>query len=214
MRYLNITPEMVGDQRNRSSLVMIEATMLYPMDEIARQKVMDAGHAAWERLEIRKLARDAPETSLSAVEIANLVDKFADAPPLLPIQEEVKTAFQHGVVAGMLIRKALHDGEKLGSIITELSKDLSNISESHVNNNIRPEFMSVCHYWAAYLHLGFDCDKMDFPCHIRDLPYFLAIAEWYRTKGEAYFPRQSRKPLIDPNVSLKLPPNIQLPSLG
>ena len=61
------------------------------------------------------------------------------------------------------------------------------------------QYQSAAHLWAAHLAL------CDFPADGKGLVHFMATAEFMRTSAEAHWPERAREPLLDPQVTWKLP---------
>ena len=68
-------------------------------------------------------------------------------------------------------------------------------------------YQSVAHLWATY-HI----DKI-FPKSEDDLICFLAVADHIRQLGESYRPERSKETLLDPRVTWRVAPELQLPEV-
>lgn len=77
------------------------------------------------------------------------------------------------------------------------------------------KFKSVAHFWGAFCPHG--PDKFISIFKPDTLATFLATAELLRRDGEAWFARGQKKhgkPLLDPETTVHLPANINLPDIG
>lgn len=69
------------------------------------------------------------------------------------------------------------------------------------------KYQSVACLWATYNICR------TFPKSGDDLIHFLAIADYFRQLGESYRPERSRETLLDPRITWKVVPEIQLPTV-
>jgi hypothetical protein len=80
------------------------------------------------------------------------------------------------------------------------------VSRKMIENEIWPRFRSVAHLWGAVVY----CRSAAFPCRQDELERFLHIAEFMRSDGEAWRPKQSGRTLLTPGKTWRLPDDIRL----
>jgi hypothetical protein len=199
----------------RFDLAVVEAMMLWPEDEKARERWL---HAAMVR-EASALGEDLPESHARfSLQLA------ADTTPLKELKGIAEDRQAHGWVAGAMLhraveRAAVEGSVNLGKIAQEVVQASAGLRRQHgmrlsvktINNRIWPDYRSVAHFWAAYV-TALDEGQKAFPCSIGGLPAFLATAEAYRKAGETVQTKQG--PVMRPGESVLVPDFLTLPTLA
>ncbi len=203
---------------SRLDVAAVECMMLFPDDELTRQRAFNTCLVEFSRSCSATLPREVLES---------LFDIAADAPRLEDIQHEVKKKrVIWGTIAGRILVEAVGHS-KLGAPFTMKaavevatrafrhnshpgrSSQIIRVEPRTVANEIWPKFGPVAHYWAAWGELALD-GKKDFPCHTDDLYEFLAFSEAYRRLGESIrLAPRSPKPILTPDLTVRLPATIE-----
>jgi hypothetical protein len=216
MTYLELTPEMVGPNRTRLSLIPLETAMLFPHEADWREW---AGRAA-----LYEFIRERPDggESLSREEPSLLLDIAAGmqtAPSFEAIKQRVCRHCTYGVVASSILSQALTlpgGGQGLNAIKSALQERLEShpeffpkLSQSTIDNIAWKHFKAVSHLHLAHglVWIARGATKYPFPCHYDDLPVFLKTAESIRLEGEQTPLRQKAGTVLDPRQTWKVPSN-------
>jgi hypothetical protein len=223
MPILEITPEMIGPNRNRLGLNYIESVMLWPDDKTKRDESIRTGTATFIRDAIN--AMPAVKRAAEAAEWLDWCGLLADAMPLRLIQEEAKKRYVHGCLAGELLGAAVGDHArgaftKLESLKAELCEynqkratitKWFDVSFSTLNNIIWTKYKPVSHLWATYLTNALAGD-MTFPCALNRLTEFLAVSEVFLRRGLALpLSRRGGETLLQADRMWFLPNDLGLP---
>lgn len=162
--------------------------MLWPDDAAMRQKaIRSATMQAY-----RDLLR---QGRLPAEVLPGFADLAVDATPPAQMQEAAKARFVEGLVTGVIVYSAIAGrdfdhphGGAMRRYIKAASKAVYpewRLMPGTINTHVLPRFRPVAHLWAAWYCEAREQDKPLFPCRTRDLPVFLARAEWFREAGES-----------------------------
>jgi hypothetical protein len=120
-----------------------------------------------------------------------------------------------GIVAGLVLARLINRRESrpaeatLGRMKQEVSKAVSpkwgdGYSPKTIDNVIWPAFAPVAHLWASWL-LCKEKGSAPIPCEASVAPKFLAIAEAYRSAGEAFRAKKATTPVLDPSATWRVP---------
>jgi len=172
----------------RPDLAIVEAMMLWPDDEAMRETAT----ATAMMVASRDLLR---QGRLPQVWTPVLADLALDATPPAQMQEAAKARFVEGQVTGVIVYSAIAGrdfdhphGGAMRRYIKAASKAVYpewRLMPGTINTHVLPRFRPVAHLWAAWYCEAREQDKPLFPCRTRDLPVFLARAEWFREAGES-----------------------------
>lgn len=214
MKFIDLTDVRLGSLGTFSQLdvLTLEVYMLYPDDELARQRARTTTG-----LEFVKRHRDLlPDDFL-----ADLFSTAFDADSLQTLQEQSRNPYAGGIIAGSILHHALGTtlesatGNSVSYAVTELTRRLRTGYSKPTIYALWRKFKKVSHYWAAYVS-----ERMSkkgsaaFPCRADSLPHFLAVAEAFRELGQTSRAWKSPKTtILDAGQSLQLPYALELPLL-
>jgi hypothetical protein len=206
---LEITADNLAD---RWMLYHVEAVMLWPHDPEARARSLEVSTMR-DSLDRMKGA----DFTMTAAEVAEVAERVWTLPTVQELQEEARGPTKHGLTAGMLLRwliSADQAGEAMtledGAQRVERAMREHRVGYKTVRNTAWPRYRDVAHLWAAHTSMQAQ-GATPFPCAMKDLPKFLAIAEAFRTEGEALRLPRSQKTALDPNRTWRVPGNLVLP---
>lgn len=223
MPFMEITPEMIGPERTRLSLVYIETLMLWPHDPDQRAEAMKTGTVSFIHDSIANVP--SARRSVKDTEWFDWISLAADAMPLRIIHQQSQHHFVQGVIAGELLSAIVGDhasGQsiKVQSIKNEIieccasrKSDHFRISLSTLENTIWKRYKPVSHLWAAYLGNALRGDHV-FPCRIGALPEFLGLSEYFRKTGQDIYPSRRNEPVLTQNEQWIPPSDLELPIVG
>ncbi len=218
MPTLELTEDMVGDDRSRLTLAYIESVMLWPNDPLQRKLSLRVANAAQIRHRAARLIEDCGSTEivLDVDHFLTILDVLGNAPALSEMQEAGKEPFKRGVVAACIFLETLRS-ERTGrarnlqqvkaGIIKRLAgkQHFEHLSQSTVENVVWRVYRPVAHLWAAYYLVS--GRNGPFPCRLREFPRFLSVSERLRLDGERF--RTGRgTTLIDPFSAWTVPPEL------
>jgi hypothetical protein len=229
MPVLDLKPDMMRLERRRIAITSLEGVMLWPDDEAKRSRAARASNAA-AIVEVTELLAAVDDTPgpVSPSDLAITFGELAKAPPIEHVHEVSKPAFDHAMVAARILIDALNDyytGKRRGLtwVKTNVRWQLAGtahwprLSMSTINNNIWRVYRPVASLLAAsqLLCAGYHDAGVStsFPCKAGDLARFLATAEFLRVAGEAYVLKQFGQPLLDPETTWSVSPDIELPTV-
>jgi hypothetical protein len=231
-RILNLRPDCL-DLPTRLDLSMIEATMLWPDDKSKRERERAIQTSAVAGF--FEISQALPKDELIA-----LVSLAADATPLAEVHGRARVRFIDGVRAGLYLRETvglatLSKNRSMKQIAARVCRGLephaSSINPHTFENHVWPVYRRVAHFWAASWDLNLEqvlSGSSAFPCSLKQLATFLALAEGYRRLGErtrtrrgtTVLPRSETITLpawfnlcIEPEFMLKGPPG-RNPTVG
>jgi hypothetical protein len=232
MRFLKITPEMVGRNRTVLSLAPISGMMLWPGTDVGdrarRAELMKATTALF----IRDALNSVP-TARSAAEMIGIVNGYdlaRQAGNLGAIDRSTEQPFIHGCLAGLFFLMALEMHAKQGAIKLEYLKSLivapgTRRAEhfrgyralditSRTFQKIWEQYKHVGPLWGAYLaSAAFGGQSTSpFPCSLGELPYFLGVVKLLETWGLTTPPPRRKEPLLDPKRLWRIPDGLPLPA--
>ena len=110
MPLIDLTPEMLGPERDRWPLAYLEAVMLWPDRPDHRARSLLAALAAY-LIDSTKRYVNAEKPLALAFHPGNgleMLTLIANAPPISDIQETTKTPFARGVISGRIFLETLH----------------------------------------------------------------------------------------------------------
>jgi hypothetical protein len=206
-RFLDLRPDCL-ERPNRLDVETVEAIMLWPDDE--DRQFRDALH---ERHQI-EAGKSSPEDLKIVVQTLDMLPRYAD------IKRDVKDRrLENGKVAGLrlyiLVKNHFDDDLKIG--VTEVNRRLNKsfkISETQIKRIWR-EFQPVAHLWATVLYRLFhNQETKTFPCKVRDLAEFLAVAESFADLGTSIKPAQSPSgTILQAEKLIRVPSGLMLPTV-
>jgi hypothetical protein len=209
MPELEITQDGLTD---RHTLFEVEAIMLWPTDEEARKQSINFS-ARKDALEQLKNS----DMTFSGPEVAEIVQLYWDTPTAQQMQDKATGPTKHGLTAGMLLEwlvASARAGQPMsledGAQRVERALHSYRVGYKTIRGNAWPNYRDVAHLWAAHTSMQTQ-GATPFPCAMKDLPKFLAIAEAFRTEGEALRLPRSQKTALDPNRTWRVPGNLVLP---
>lgn len=189
---------------------------------------------AW-RTVVATLVDDATAAGEESVtiDLADLVELAAFS-HVDQLPEVLRTRMAEGHVAGDILRyvvafadhvpKHASVNKAIYAVCHQLKEDRAERRRRTASSRawVRPtwsRFKCVAHLWAAYLafmELANDAGLPDL--HIVDASPesfldFLAIAEWYRHRGEGLLPHAQTVPTLDPAATWRSPADLILPKL-
>lgn len=203
----------------RLHLAIIEAAMLWPDNPEAR--------TAWERAARVRFLTSFLEHVEDLASLREFGMLAAHSSRIEDLNPEAQERMKHGLVAGWVLHEAIGRAELIGrevrfgeaaaDITRYLEKTLRGrfrISKKTFDNSIWPRFRSIAHFWAAYAsaNMGKDDRSRVFPCTLDQLVPFLSTAEAYRLKGETLRGKHAASPLLRPDETVRLPPDLPLPT--
>jgi hypothetical protein len=205
--FLQIHPDNVGPNRNRAVLGYIESVMLFPDNELKRDRAI-AATAAETIIELIS------ETTVVGKEVAEVLRK---APEIPALDDELKRRFSIGVAVGKVVVEMICDSSATLDVLfskaqNEFNKARHNLSIEtptiqNVQKNWWPRFRSVAHLWAASVML-----PERFPCSLDNVPQFLATAEYVRYLAQRReLVRQDDAKLLEFGTALAVPTAVPLP---
>lgn len=213
---LDLPPE-CATSPTRVDVLLLEAFMLWPDDQTARQRAMASGILAH--------ARELAAAGVDREDMLSGLAQFAlDVDPPETIRERARPRFVEGLVAGLVVWRALalNEHDPGSAAISKSVGDIAQrvwpawrLSPKSINNKVLPRFRAVVHLWCAYA--GAALEGADtFPCRTRDLPPFLATAEAYRARGEATRLPHAPTTVLRPGDAVTLPPELarRLPAIA
>ncbi|PVE26431.1 hypothetical protein DC522_01315 [Microvirga sp. KLBC 81] len=216
---LDLAPDCVK-QPIRYDLAIVEAAMLWPDDEGARD--------AWLRAARLETLRHPPEGVADHDFLRELFAMALETPRILDLNPAANERMRHGTVAGWVFHEAVRRSDinglvQFGSVAADVTEFLAKrlrgkirISKKTFDNAIWPRFRSVAHFWAAYVSNTLYASEQSqaFPCRLDGLVPFLGISEAYRLKGETLRGKQAADTLLRPSETVRIPTNLQLPMYG
>ena len=212
MRVLDIHQSAI-DHPIRLDLAMIEAEMLWPHDDGARNRAIKAAFAQ------QYIAAAKAQDSMIDAESAEALHA---APRLVNINEGAEVPFRHGIVAGRILLESVvaasidYPTSPIPALKRQLAAAFRNdqVSESSINNTIWPRYRSVSHLWAAYLERDYTGNDVEFPCSYKQIGSFIALSEEFRRLGESLrLPKSPTTSILNAADMLRLPISIRLPEL-
>jgi hypothetical protein len=201
---LRLRPDSL-DRPIRLDLAHVEALMLWPDDDDARER--------WQRAAIIDEGKDHLDEMPE-----NLLRHYArdalNAPRLADLQPEAGKRKIEGLLAGIVLLNATtyahHAPERaaLGIIKQELCDNLRGTYQVQPRTlDNRNEYRPVAHFWAAYMLACHHGDRT-FPCQIADLATFLATAEALRELAETSNAKKAPGPIMRPGEAARLPDDV------
>ena len=200
------------EQPSRLDLALIEATMIWPDDEAARDDALATCSGEFLRPLIDGL--DGPM-------LKTLAQISLDAPRLQDVQKEATAErFVHGIIAGRILAAAVGCSGLGMEITMERAIETAiepycyrrpewKLSPKTVNNKIWPAFRPVAHLWAATWARHKGQHDREFPCDLDHLPEFLAWAEAFRRLGETTRLTPKSPKMLRAHQTMRLAPEIE-----
>lgn len=211
------------ESRPRIVAVYIAAIMLSPDDEDRRSQVVASGKAkqGWMRLKIREGFVAKPLSEQDAHEAIEVADLAIRAPNKDTVLQDNKRPLRFGVIAGRILYGLLVANETGASkTIPEVFGELGisnrhRIGQATIKNSLWRDYSPVAHLYLAWLTMNRNGAgrAVPLPCHAKDLPTYLALAEHYRNAGEQLRLRHRREAALDSGRTWRVPASITLPDL-
>lgn len=218
VEYLDLREDCLA-RPTRWDCAVIEARMLWPDDANTRNRYVNAVAIKLAAGNIDRVPLPTP----TPTEVRELAEAMLSAPRIEDFQDEVPDAYERGMVAGDILRRAVgyqetgRENTSLGDIkgaLSDLLGPAQRLSVKTIDNTVWPRYRSVAHLWAAYVHRSKETDSTAFPCRVRALPIFLAVAEAYRRRGEMIrLTAKSPSTVLQPGAALMVPLALALPEV-
>jgi hypothetical protein len=214
-RILNLRSDVLRSPSNLD-LSLIQCAMLWPDDTEWRLRAIKSAivdHVNENREKLRN--EDWPDAFLIAKSVF----------PTKLIHEEVKKErFKRGWIVGAVVHNLLAWTivEPLNSRKAQVIREsiaphqgwyggkYVRLSPKHFTNEVWPPFECVAHFWAAsFKSAMLDGDDV-FPCRLDRLGEFLSDAEFFRLLGERSQTWKAPSTVLDPRLTVKLPPSLAI----
>jgi hypothetical protein len=215
MKFIDTTDYSLGSFGSPTQLdvLTLEAYMLAPSDEVARQKIRTTTG-----IEFANRHRDLLPTDF----FRDLFRTASDAKPLQTVREESYAPFKGGFIAGAILHHAVGatteglKGNSVSYAVSELSRRFGHGYSRATIHNLWREFKTVSHYWAAYVSAGIfkNSGAPYFPCTVDTLAHFLATADAFRELGQSTRAWKSPETRILPRECVRLDCRFALPTLA
>lgn len=201
---LNLRPAALV-RPTRLDLAIVEALMLWPDDEAARERWLSAAIID----EGKDNIDDMPEHLLRHYTLDAL-----NAPRLADLEPAAGKRHVDGLLAGIVLLNATiyataaPERAALGKIRQELCDNLHGTYQVQPRTlDNRNEYRPVAHLWAAYMLACHHGDRT-FPCLISNLAAFLATAEAIREIAEKSRAKKAPAPIMRPGEAARLPDDV------
>lgn len=198
----------VLESPTRIDIALVEAWMLWPNDEIKRDRAFKASVVHYAK---------SHEAEIQTEEWKTLFFLLADADRLSDLRQEVKEGrILRGMIAGNFLRLVLQALWTGGAVsMTDCKakataryvKDRT-LPKKAFDDEIWPAFRGVSHFWAASLDAWNYGGQRVFPCEVEVLGKFLVAAETYRRAGEELHTPKSPNHVLRASDSIGLPPEL------
>jgi len=216
MKFIDTTVSSLGSFGSPTQLdvLTLEAYMLAPSDEVARQKIRTTTG-----IEFANQHRDL----LPSEFLRDLFRTASDAKPLQTVREESYVPFAKGFIAGVILHHAVGTtieglkGNSVSHAVSELSRRFGYKYSRATIHNLWREFKTVSHYWAAYVSAGLsekNSGAPRFPCTVDSLAHFLSTADAFRELGQSTRAWKSPETRILPRECVRLDCSFELPTLA
>jgi hypothetical protein len=187
------------------SLCDLEARMLWPHDEGARQEFIKSSRADFgvgvidAFSDILALAPDVVD------EIPGIATLARDSIPWWSIEEKAAPVFRDGFISGLILRTTLaragstpEAGASIQGIMKEIAGNFrrQRLGFETIRDKIWPRYRCVSHYWAAFQDAKAKNDATEFPFALHEFYAWLAEAERYRQLGERTRTFRARTPIL------------------
>ncbi|MDB5617433.1 hypothetical protein [Tardiphaga sp.] len=201
------------DDTSRLDLAVVEAHMLWPDDERARERSLETANVQF---------GVANSLNLPQYILAGLLPIAAEAAPLTELQEVAKKPFFHGLIAGRVLYGAVRgamaaaDDRSMGRIYGDIAKSIpaaQRLSRKTIENKVWPKYRPVAHFWASYVDHALAKGDTTFPCSIGRLGEFLAVAQAFRRLGETTSTPQSPTTILRHYDAVGVPANLAVPEI-
>jgi hypothetical protein len=226
MRYLDLTPEMLGPDRSRLILARIEGWMLWPgmhqgndrQDQFAAAE----GRARYEAaVAVQTAAGADAHFTITAGEVVELVRHAEASSALARVQDLARAPFLEGVTAGLIALEVLRGAtagvpinlsraKRMAATVMK-GKKPAIVTPKTIDNRIWKLYRPVAHLWVSYLVRRASGGL--FPCRLTEVETFLAESEEYRRIGESLKSDSKAPPLFDAAEMVGVPENIELPDI-
>ena len=204
-------------------LVYLLGIMLYPYNDVARSRLEQAVVAE----NVADMIREAQESFGLTHKIqvsADVALSLASAPNLYgELNDAVKGAGFGGAVSGLILgwvifrheRSDTRSGASLRGAFRVVEKAcregrLRGGTLDNLRQNIWPAYRPAAHFWAAlqvWTDRGGSLKDLETGTG-HNLHLFLMMSEWFRLKGERCFPPRATAPILDPNETWKVSPEV------
>ena len=223
-------PELAFEYRERGnqraaeeiSSIYLRGVMLFPKKEEDADEFVRAAFRFGCATSLLDPTSDVRSTASEMMDAADEADSFAQrlADAQLPAvrcseKADKKKGLHGGIIAGFILTIPLVVAAKRKRLVGRgaafrvlemwLSREMRMVGASERNLiKIWQNYQSVAHLWAAHLIFrGIPDDRNEFAD-------FIATAEYARITGENHWPEHAREPLLDPQVTWKLPAGVAL----
>jgi hypothetical protein len=209
---LALRRDCLGDT-TRLDLAVVEAHMLWPDDERARQRSIETATVQFGL----SISSTFPQQIL-----AGLLPIAAGAAPLPELQESAKKPFFHGILAGRILYGAVRGAiaaaadRSMNLVYDDIAKSIpaaQRLSRKTIENKIWPKYRPVAHFWASYVDHALAKGDSAFPCSVGRLGEFLAVAQAFRRLGETMSTPQSPTTILKHHDAVGIPAHIAVPDI-
>jgi len=224
---LDLSPCDIAPDHAHLSIVYLAGLMLWPGDAIQMERFRAS--ALVHKLKIDIDGGDLPHDTFTPEEWAGLFKIATLAPPFSEVVQASVVRYYHGLALGQFICEIIARKDRRSknatigqtmATVTKFCKDFGwRVSKSTLVNTIWPDFRAVAHLWAAKVRRlpfdrrGFSFDiTPTFVCPPEELAQFLAMAEWYRSRGEEL--ESNKTNLLGAGQTWRVPPEITLPPVA
>jgi hypothetical protein len=204
-------------------LMYLLGIMLCPYDDVARSRIEQAVVAE----NVADMIREAQENFGLTHEIqvsADVALSLASAPNLCgELNDAVKGAGFGGAVSGLILgwvifrheRSDTRSGASLRGAFRAVEKACREGrwrggTLDNLRQNIWPAYRAAAHFWAAlqvWTDKGGSLKDLETGTG-HNLHLFLMMSEWFRLKGERCIPPRATAPILDPNETWKVRPEV------
>lgn len=138
---------------------------------------------------------------------------LAAAPDALEFQHAtLERGTPEGVICGEILLYALSRKESLGAAFRSMQRINDKMrrrgfSHSHLKQRAWRKYRCVAHLWAAFIGLEGPPYRVP-PWEPKNFWLLLSLAERVREVGESFMPVGATKPLLDPDLTWKVPPGM------
>jgi hypothetical protein len=189
---------------SRIDLGLLEAIMLFPDDEVWRAKLVTSSFVEW-------VGDDASKFRQESLSMLQQITR--SALPISEIHKEIKKErVERGMITGLVLKRLIASPFKsLKEIAAEAMKQVGcSLTPKTFSNEIRPQFRTVPHLWAAYIELAGNDLAFPFPCSKDRFVDFLSAAEFFRLKGESAKISGTNQMFLRNGEAFPLPKNLRV----
>ena len=209
---LNLSPDCL-DKTTQWDLSIIQAWMLWPHDEAARERAVVAVTGEFGRNTLPLLTEEMKNC---------LILLGSEAWPIAEISKLAKKPFLNGGLAGKILHRVVARilSKPENGSIGDVKKEISQIfpTSKHLGiktiETIWTNYRRVSHFWAAYIDRITTTNDYAFPCRVDRLGDFLGAADALRLFGEANGTKQHPgQRIFKSNECLRIPEGLRVPQI-